>query len=178
MNQEKSADIELGKCIKPHGIKGGVLFYSFSPKTTLQKNQKISIFPLSPNSSVDSDGEVFEIESLSKGPKYILYLKGINNRDVIEKMLPFSIQISRENLAEPVNKDEFYLIDFIGMEVFEHQKGNKVGHILSSYSNGPQEIFVIKSDDGELIDIPYVKTYFKKIDWKSKRIEVVLPQYI
>ena len=93
--------VEMGTCSKVHGIKGEFLFNLLNNKDSSLKN-KLSIFikPLTSKSSVSTDGETHLLESIRIGNKVIARLDGIDNRNLSEDMIPFSIWIRREDFKE------------------------------------------------------------------------------
>lgn len=168
--------IELGTCKKPHGIKGGFSFALYNAEdSVLEKGSEVTLFPLEKTSSVDSKGQKITISSISFGSKVTVYLEGINDRNVVEEMIPFSIWVERASLPI-LEEDEFYLQDLVGMEVFDHKSGNKMGFVSSHYDNGMQVIIVITGN--KKIELPLVENFFPVIDTENKRIEINIPQEI
>ncbi len=168
--------IELGNCQKPHGIKGGFLFHLYNQtESTLKKSLKITLVPLSEESSLKPEGELFKIEKISFGNKTVCYLEGVSDRNQTEAMVPFKILIER-SLFPQTKEGEFYVTDLLGLEVHS-QEGFK-GEIFDFYDNGAQIVFVIKGSDGELIDIPFTKQFFPVVDVANQTIEIVIPEMI
>jgi 16S rRNA processing protein RimM len=168
--------IELGTCKKAHGIKGGFSFALYNVEdSVLEKGYKITLFPMDKTSSIDTKGIKIAISSISFGNKVTVYLDGINNRNTVEEMIPFSISIEREAFPT-LSDDEFYIEDLVGIEVFDHSSGNKVGKVSSYYDNGMQTILVITGD--KKIELPLIENFFPVIDLETKRIEMNLPQEV
>ena len=161
--------VEMGTCSKVHGIKGEFLFNLLNNKDSSLKN-KLSIFikPLTSKSSVSTDGETHLLESIRIGNKVIARLDGIDNRNLSEDMIPFSIWIRREDFKE-ITDDEVYLSDLVGLEVFD-TKGVSVGKVENFYDNGAQPVLVINLDDSDNIELPFVEVFFPKVDVEGKKI--------
>ncbi len=168
--------VELGKCNKPHGIKGGFLFHLFNAQdSVLGQGVEVFLTPLGQESSISKEGSIFKIQDIQFGNKTICYLEGITDRNVVESMLPFKIEVSRDIFPE--TKDgEFYVVDLVGLPV-SSQDGFK-GKIKDYYDNGAQIVFVIQAESGEEIDIPFTKQFFPVVDVESKIIEIVVPEFI
>lgn len=168
--------LELGICKKPHGIRGGFLFYLYNTQdSSLNTIREIILLPEDSTSSINADGETHIIKSISIQNKTICYLENISDRNVVEAMIPFKIMIDRETLPE--TKDgEFYLSDLIGMKV-QNEDGFE-GEIRDCYHNGAQDVFVIKGNDGEEVDIPFTKDFFHEINLEEKLVIISLPEII
>ena len=168
--------IELGSCKRAHGIKGGFSFALYNVEdSVLEKGSKITLIPLEKSSSIDPKGLKIAISSISFGNKVTVYLDGISDRNIVEEMIPFSISIER-SLFPTLSGDEFYIEDLVGIEVFDHSSGNKIGKVSAYYDNGMQTILVITGD--KKIELPLIENFFPVIDLETKRIEINLPQEV
>jgi len=168
--------IELGTCKKPHGIKGGFSFALYNmEESILRDGIVITLLPLDKSSSVDPKGQKIAIKSISFGNKVTAYFDGINDRNLVEEMIPFSIWIERD-MFPVLDEDEFYIEDLVGLEVFDSASGKKIGKVSSHYDNGMQTILVITGD--KKIELPLVENFFPVIDIENKRIEINIPQEV
>lgn len=167
--------IQLGIANKPHGIKGGFLFkLENSTDSVLTKNSKITLIPMNTASSISKEGEEFEIANIHFGNKTICYLKDINDRNVVEAMLPFSIHYPRSLFPE-TEDDEFYVNDLIGLKVLD-TKGNEVGKVESQYDNGVQTVLKLKVNN-QFIELPFVENFFPEVDMEKGTITYIAPEF-
>ena len=167
--------IKLGTCHRPHGIKGGFLFRLYNQQDSILKaGHEIFIFPENENSSVSTKGEKFEVQSIHFENKTICYFKNIKERNVVEKMLPFSIFVDVTTFPK-TQENEYYIKDLIGLDVF-NQDGYKVGKVEAFYENGAQVILKLKVD-GENLELPFVDTFFPFVDLKKNKIVFIGPEY-
>lgn len=167
--------IELGLSARPHGIKGGILFNLYNRGESVLKNgSKITLFPKSSASIVASEGEIFIISSIHFGNKVICYLEGIKDRNIVEKMLPFSICYPRSDFPE-LEKDEWYIADLVGLSVF-NQDGYQIGKVEGHFDNGAQFVLKIKLQD-RIIELPFVDAFFPYVDIEKNKIVMVEPEY-
>jgi 16S rRNA processing protein RimM len=175
MSDKKSA-IKLGECHKPHGIKGGFLFQLYNLEDScLKPNVEIQITPVDGRSSVPTSGQTVQIKSISFKPKTICYLKDIEDRNMVEAMVPFQIFVDRKYLPKTKN-GQYYVHDLLNAAVYSENK--LVGTIHDFYSNSAElVVFVIKTTDGE-IDIPFTKDFFLEVDVAAQKVVVNLPEYI
>ncbi len=168
--------VELGVCKSPHGVKGGFTFFLHNPEDSILENgAEVLLVPIDKKSSLPSEGKVFKISQISFGNKVIVYFDGISDRNDVEAMIPFSVQISRDEFPEAAD-GEFYLVDIIGAPVFNHQNGNKIGVIDSFYENGLQLIAVVRGE--ESYELPFIDAFFPVIDVENKRVEMNIPEYL
>lgn len=165
--------IKLGKASKPHGIKGEVLLHLFNEEES--SLEYIEVVRLTEVSEDPEDGKDYTLEKVRFGNKVIAKIEGIDNRNQIEDLLPFDIYVNEENL-EPLEEGEFYLKDMIGIDVYDYESGELKGKIVSFYSNGVQDIFVIKGQS-ESWEVPHVESFFKLVDINKNRAEVLFPTY-
>ncbi len=174
MNEKKY--IELGVCKIPHGVKGGFSFYLHNPEESiLEKGSEVLLIPLDKKSSIPREGRLHQISQISFGNKVIVYLDGISDRNIVEGMIPFSIQVPRDEFPE-ANDGEYYLVDLIGLHVFSHSTKKDIGVLDSFYENGYQLIAVVRGE--ESYELPFIDTFFPVVDLENKRIEMNVPEYV
>ncbi len=173
--------VELGYCNRAHGIRGGFTFSLHNEiDSVLQDKLPITLLPSGEgrgSSSLSSDGQEFIISKVSFGNKVIAYLEGVNERNQVEAMIPFTIFLSRDLFPEVV-EGEFYVEDLLGVIVNSHADGSPLGKIDSFYDNGAQIVFVVLLDSGEKIDVPFVDNFFPVVDLDKNIIELILPNEV
>lgn len=170
--------VELGFCVRPHGIKGGFIFTLHNmEESVLEDGSVVTLIPSKDSSSIVSGGTDFTISKISFGNKVIVYLEGIDSRDQVEAMIPFSVSIPRS--AFPATEDsEYYVTDLIGINLFDYKSRKFIGSIDNFYENNIQIVFVIKLENGEIIDIPFVNEFFPEIDLDKNRGYIILPEEV
>ncbi len=171
---DKNNFLKLGTCHKPHGIKGGFSFHLYnSQDSTLKKKSKIHLIPMG-SSSIAPEGEEFSIKLIQFAKKSICYLEGVEDRNVVESMLPFEIWIERSKLPK-LTKDEFYLEDLIGLKLINADKA-ECGFVKNYYDNGAQIVLLLELPSGEL-ELPFIDNFFPEINWKKKEMSFIAPEY-
>lgn len=169
--------VELGYCGRPHGIKGGFSLVLYNPEdSVLSKGMSVVLVPSSENSSLDPKGELYEISNIQIGHKSILYLKGVDDRNSVEEIIPFKIFLSRDKFPA-LEQGEFYLSDLIGVEAF-NEAGKRVGEIVSMYDNGAQSVVVIETKNKDEIELPLVDSFFVEIDIENNKVIIRPPELI
>lgn len=177
MKEWKSKPIvELGKCTQPHGIRGDFTFQLLNTEdSALDIDSRIILFPLSPKSSIQVEGEEFIISKIVFGHKVMAHLKGVDDRNISEAMVPFSIHMLKSDLPE-LDDGEVYLDDLIGLDAIHIESKQKIGRIVDIEDNGMQAILVIRGTQS--FDIPFVDAFVGEIDIEAGTVEVNPPEYV
>ena len=169
--------LKIGFCRKVHGLKGGFTFVLENTEDSALKELKnIIIRPINDQSSIKATQLEVKIKSISFGNKVIAYLDGIIDRNEAESLVPFDIYINKSDLPK-LESGEYYLSDLIGFSCV-NRNGKEVGIIEKYYDNSAQTIVVIRTENGKLIDLPFVDQFFGEIDDEQKKIQVNIPEYI
>lgn len=110
----------------------------------------------------------YEIENV-RYHKNLVYVKllGINNIEEAEKLKDAIIKIS-ENLALPLEENEYYLQDLYGINVYEGKEF--LGQITDILQTGANDVYVV---DKKIL-IPAVKQFILNIDLQNKMMSVKL----
>jgi 16S rRNA processing protein RimM len=133
------ARICLGQIGAPHGVRGEVRLHSF----TADPRAISSYGPLE-----TEDGRVFEIESL-RPAKHALVAKfsGIADRDAAERLVNTKLYVPRERLPEPVEADEFYHADLIGLRAVDYA-GRDCGTVIAVHNFGAGDLIELRTPHG------------------------------
>ena len=101
-----------------------------------------------------------------KGEMVILKLQGIDDANTAEKMRNFAISIPETELAQ-LPPDSYYQHDILGLQVVTVQ-GRTVGKLIDIIVTGSNDVYVIKSPEGEQHLIPAIKDVVKQVDLRRK----------
>ena len=167
--------IEMGTCKKPHGIKGAFQFHLYNQEeSNLSKGSKIKLMPLGDDSSLNSSGEIFTIKSINFGNKTICVLEGVENRNLVEELIPFTIHLERSKFAEP-DEDEIYLSDLEGLDVLNQEK-EKIGTVKTFYDHGATPVLVVEHLNGKVTELPFVESFFPEVDLENEYVVMINPE--
>ncbi len=161
--------IYLGYCSSPHGIKGAM--------TLMLENEDASTLVAGSKVYIKKNDQFIpkQLKEIQIGHKVMASFEGVNDRTQLEQLLPFEIWIDRADLPE-VDEDEFYLADLVGAKVLDLNK-KEIGHVLRFYSNGVQDIIVIRTEKEE-IELPLIENFFPEINPEENYIVMITPQVI
>lgn len=116
-----------------------------------------------------------EIESIRFGNKTILKLKDISDRNQSDALVPFGIYINKEDLPE-LEEDEFYMVDLIGLSVFD-ENDNFIGKLIDFYDSPTATIIQIKTEN-KILEVIFNDHFIKDVDLENEKIIIVVPEYI
>ena len=92
----------------------------------------------------------------------ILKFKGIDNINDVEKYRKMSLFVTREN-AVKLKKDEYFIADLIGLKV-QTDEGEALGEVTDVLQTGANDVYEIRTEDGEEILLPAIKDCVKEVD--------------
>jgi len=129
----------LGQIGAPHGVRGEVRLHSFTANPT-------AIATYGPLET--EDGRVFKIESLRPAKHaFVAKLSGIADRDAAERLANTKLYVPRERLPEPVETDEFYHADLIGLRAVDYA-GRECGTVIAVHNFGAGDLIELQPPDG------------------------------
>jgi 16S rRNA processing protein RimM len=176
---KKDELIKMGFVAHPHGLKGEAELRLLNPdpnESVLDDEMKVWLFPSSPKSKLNAQGEEWTIQKIRFGNKVICQFEGMRDRTHLESLIPFELYLDRESFPE-TDDDEVYLVDLVDMDVV-NEEGEVIGKLESFSDNGMQYLFDIRlNPNGEKITLPYVDAFFPKIDMEKKQITMIMPDY-
>ena len=137
--------LEIGKILRPHGIKGSV-------KVECYVDEQFSMFKEVMITNKLAKAQVKNVQSLNKD-FYIVTLDIIPDVDTAEKFRNQSIYVDRE--LYPEFKEKVYISDLINKPVL-NEKDEQIGFMVDYDDYGASVILTIKSGVSSY-QIPYVK---------------------
>lgn len=137
--------LEIGKILRPHGIKGAVKVECFV-------DEHFSVFKQVMVTTKLTKAVVKNVQSLNKG-FFIATLDVIPDVDTAEKFRNQSIYIDRDLYAE--FKEKLYMSDLVGKSVL-NEKGEQIGSMIDYDDYGASVILTIKCGFASY-QIPFVE---------------------
>ena len=159
--------LEIGQIVNTRGLRGEVKVNSFSEDP--QRFEKVkSIYVKS-----DKDYKEYEIERVTYVKnQVVLKLKGINKIEYAEALRNSYIYVKREDLEE-LPEGTYYIADLIGLDVYE-ENGNFLGKVDDIFSTKSNDVYVVRTELGELKYLPSIPEVLKDIELPNKKIIVNL----
>ncbi len=138
---ESKHTLVVARVTAPHGIRGALRAKLHDPKSTsLVVGRQVQI---------GTDGPTMTLEGVNPvpGKDFVrLRLRGVRTRDEAEALRGCDLLVDREHLP-PLQEDEFYLADVIGLPVERLSQAGEVqplGTIVGLTSNRAQDLFEIE----------------------------------
>ncbi len=142
----------LGKVAKAQGLRGEVRIFSFSGQPeNFCGYREIVLVDSSGKLSPPLTVERFRVQ----GRFTIVQLASIKSRDQAEEIVGRGVLLAKSLLPDTAD-DEYYWYQYEGKLVID-QSGRTIGRVESLFSNGAQDIMVVKSGEEEIL-IPITKS--------------------
>lgn len=159
-------DILLAKIGAPHGIKGEVRVKPFGDPQMLDQYGRLR----------DDSGRKFKITRM-RAQKNVLVVKfeGINTRNEAEALNGVDLYVSRDNLPELADEDEFYINDLAGLEV-RNPDSQVIGKVVSIQNFGAGDLIEITPNNGgETYYLAFTRETVPKIDLQEGWLQINPP---
>jgi len=164
--------VEIGKVGRAHGIAGELHVFLYNPDSDILN--AVDRLTLRLN-GVDS--EVIVESARPSNKSWIVRFAGVSDRTATEKLKGAVIVVPRSALP-PIEEDEFYIADLIGLEAFED--GVPLGTVTAARPQGDIEIVTVTGTE-TAVEVPLVADFLVSMDLAAGRIEFVdtamLPAY-
>lgn len=161
--------VTVGRVKDAHGLKGELFITLKAGEASWLK--RLKTLRLVPPTS--GEPKTYPIKSARVHKNGMIVLSPeITDRNQAEALKGWSFEIPSEFLVSNPG-EEIYLIEIQGFRVNVIGKGD-VGVIVGFSSNGAQDLIIVKTETGEF-DIPLVRQFVKKIDYKAQIVEMELP---
>ena len=141
----------LGRVTKAHGLHGElkIFLYSGQPENIAEYDELRLI-----NETNVISSPLAILKSRAQGKAAIVKLATIANRTEAEMAEDYGVLLERKNLAA-IGEDEYYWHQYQEKLVVDLD-GNTIGRVDHLFTNGAQDILVIKAGKGEIL-IPITK---------------------
>lgn len=158
--------LQVGAITSTHGIRGEVkVFPTTDDAARFKKLKKVLL-------DTGKERLELEIQSVKFFKQFVIVkFKGIDNINDIERYKGKSLLVPREN-AVPLKKDEYYIGDLIGMEVFTEE--GCFGVLKDVMETGANEVYIVDSDEHGEVLIPAIRQCILDVDVEGKRMKIRL----
>ncbi len=151
----------IGVIANVHGIRGELRVY---PETN-----DLGIFETLSSVFID-DKEYKRSSTRFHKNMVLLKLEGIEDRTTAERLKGKEIRAKEEELP-PLHPEEYYIYELIGSTVYD-EKSQKVGELVDVLENKANDVFVVRTDEGKEILLPYIDECVLQVDQKNKKIVI------
>ncbi|UQZ89886.1 16S rRNA processing protein RimM [Deltaproteobacteria bacterium Smac51] len=167
---ETSDFVALGHITRPHGVHGAIIIVPYTDNIDLILAGR-GLKMLSPEGKIRS---VSGLKGKEAAQGLIVKITGITDRDEAQKLKGWTIGMERGNLP-PVEEDEVYWADLVGLEVFA--EGRSIGLVENLMEVGTGLLLVViepDQPDKERL-IPFNEEFVVSVEPDEGRIALDLP---
>ncbi len=159
--------LQVGVISSTHGIRGEVKVFPTTDNVNRFKKMKNVIL------DTGKQHMPLEVEGVKFFKQFaILKFKGIDNINDIEKYKGMSLLVTREH-AVKLNKDEYFIADMIGMEVYT-EDGVLFGTLDDVMQTGANDVYEIKSKQHGMVLVPAIKDCIVDVNIEERKMVIHL----
>ena len=153
--------IPVGRVVANHGLNGVVKFKYY--------NEDAEYFYRYTSLTIDKDGRQTELNPtevrFSKGFFYLKF-EGLNSPEKVSFLINQELCVREEDLP-PLDNDEYYDYQLIGLQVVNH-KNETIGAVTQVIHTGANDIIVVTGKEETLV--PMVEGLISRVDLKNSLI--------
>ncbi|NIZ46472.1 ribosome maturation factor RimM [Entomospira nematocerorum] len=162
----KLTHLAVGKIYSSFALKGGVKVKPYSDDLSHFRSFKGKVITLLRHDTIK---ELTVLNTEVKGEWPILFFEGYTTPEIAQSDLKGGEIYVPRHLASPLKKDEFYLGDLIGLNIY--YKGNSIG-ICTSYFEAAHIIIEVQQQD-RTVYFPFIKEYFEAPNFINNQVELI-----
>lgn len=158
--------LQVGAIVTTHGIRGEVKVFPTTDDAKRFKKLKQVLL------DTGKERMQLEIETVKFFKQFVIVkFKGIDNINQIEKYKGCPLLVERSQ-AVRLNKDEYYIADLIGMEVYTDDA--YFGILKDVMETGANEVYIIESEEHGEVLVPAIRQCIRNVDIENGRMEIRL----
>jgi 16S rRNA processing protein RimM len=161
--------LEIGKIVKPQGLKGRIKVLSYVESDELLKSLDEVFIRQGRDETVR-----FGLKSLQvKGRCFYLEMDGVESIEQAQALVGCMVLVPAAKLGA-LPEGEYYWQELIGLRVMT-EEGNPVGTLKRIFPTGSNDVYVCSEGKKEIL-LPAIEDVVRKIDLKKGMIIVRLPE--
>ena len=165
--------VVIGKIVGVHGVNGTMLLLPLTDypdrflkmkKLTLEKpgvpSQTVNVTKLVPYEGKDT---------------FFLQIANVSDRTLAESFKGSFVTVPKEERVE-LSDDEYWIDDIVGLKVIDNATGTKLGLIQEVLQTGSNDVYLIKTEEGQIRPIPALAEVINKVDTQKGVMLVTVPE--
>jgi 16S rRNA processing protein RimM len=158
----------LGRVLRPHGVRGELRIEILTAyPERIMPGMVVNIGPDPAEAAPE-----YEITKVRTHQQYlILQVDGVNDRDAADLLREQYVMVALED-AIPLDEDEFYLFQAIGLAVYTDEDEH-LGAIVDVLETGANDVYVIQGPRGEVL-LPAIDECIVDVDIDAGKMTVHL----
>jgi 16S rRNA processing protein RimM len=150
----------LGQVLRPQGVRGEVrinILTAYPERIIPGSVVYLSRDPDDPDSAVE-----YVVAKVRSHQQYLILLfEGIHDRNEADLLRENYVMVALED-AVPLDEDEFYLYQAIGLKVFT-EEGENLGEVIEILETGANDVYLVQGPRGEIL-LPSIDEVIIDID--------------
>lgn len=159
--------VVLGRVVAPYGVRGWLKIHPLGDDPQAWCEMPQWWLATAPEGSPWQTYSLEVFRPHASG--WIAKLKGVDDRDVAEKLDGWYVGAPREDLPATA-PDEYYWTDLIGLAV-RNEQDQLLGTVDSLVETGAHQVLVVKDGDTKRL-LPFVGQVVKKVDVGARLVRV------
>ncbi|RJO67499.1 MAG: 16S rRNA processing protein RimM [Myxococcales bacterium] len=161
--------VEIGRIMGAHGVRGDLRVDPYNPESELFVPG--GVVYLRENDAYRS----FQITLVTGATRGLrLHLQGVETCEAAKALYRAELFYPRDAFAATTD-NENYIIDLIGIDVFDADTGRRYGKLLEIIATAANDAYVVE-DGGREIVFPATKDVIVEVDVKAGRMRVRPPE--
>ncbi len=159
----------VGRIQRPHGVRGEI-------KVSIDTHYpewvaELDVLYIGTDQFDEDSATEYPLESVRRhGEQLLLKLDGIDDRNVAD-LLRGKLVLMRIDQSEPLDEDEFYLYEIIGMAVYTDDK-EYLGDVMEIMETGANDVFILQGGARGTVLIPDIDEVVHTIDPDTRQITI------
>ena len=151
--------IPIGRLIKPHGLKGELVFLPYIDDLTLLPDLTTQSVCLRHRTEPDQTCSIVTWRHSHK--RLLLSLHGYQTKEQADTLRNYELYVARQSFS-PLPEGEYYWFDIEGLRVYD---GNAclLGTITEIIHTGSNDVYVVNNHAQEFL-IPALQSVIRRID--------------
>lgn len=168
---EHKALIAVGRLLKPHGVRGEVVFLPYVYDMSMLPDLVARTVTLQPPTAPPDTRTIRAVRCVHK--RVLMWLAGCEDMDEAAALRDCEVSISRD-CFEPLPDGEYYWFEIEGLRVYTSD-GHDLGEIDEIIHTGSNDVYVVRNGLGEVL-VPGLKDTVRSIDVQQGEMHLCVRQ--
>ena len=157
-----SALRQIGVVTRPHGLRGEVKVRPETDDPARFETLDHVLLGADPDQAQSFRIEGVRFQEMQVGTAVVLSLEGVSSRESAQELGGLSVWVE-ESALPPLDDDEVYVSDLVGMEVWEG-KERLAGTVVDVLDLPAQPVLVVRRTSGGDALVPFVPDLIESVD--------------
>lgn len=162
----KEKFITIGQLGRPRGTDGGIYVTPLTDFPARFENMN-EIYV----SSGESWSKMKITSSTAVSGRPVLKFANVDSPEDAARLTNRYLAVPRNEVVK-LPENSFYIFDLVGCAVYDEVTDRKIGTILDVEEYPANDVYVVKTDDGQKLNLAAVKKYVRSVDIDKKKVVI------